>query len=576
MRRPLFACSVGLALALFAAGCDSGPTDPNLGPDGQIIPTTCVESNTAALQVGQSVSFLGPYARFFCLKGEGETQLDYVITVHAAGTASIPYLAEVNGSVAPRSFPSPAPALGDALEAPPEDPFHDALREREIAELSALVGEAGAPGDQPLSAPAAIPLVGETMVLNAQANSGGLSNGACEIPLHVTARVEVVSARAIVVADVANPGGGFSLNDYQRFAADFDTLISPLAESHFGPGTDIDQNGRTILFFTREVNRLTPRSSNSFTAGFFYARDLFPRLPSADRRFSGCTHSNEAEILYLMVPDPNGTINGNVRTRNEVDQFTLSTIIHEVQHLINAGRRLHINRLSSQLWSEEPWLNEGLSHIAEELLFFRTANLSPGTNIGQGSLSLAGPLAFAALDRHQKHNFQRFFEFLARPESIGPYDASVTLASRGATWSFLRYLADRAVDDAAFLFDVVDSNTRGLANLAQVLGGTEVVFDRLSDWRVAIYSDDRVSGLETRHRDLSWNLPSIHQRLTSGSYPIRNSILSSGVALGRELDPGGASYLRFGLEPGATASVELLTNGGLPHATLRATVLRTR
>jgi hypothetical protein len=46
--------------------------------------------------------------------------------------------------------------------------------------------------------------------------------------------------------------------------------------------------------------------------------------------------------------------------------------------------------------------------------------------------------------------------------------------------------------------------------------------------------------------------------------------------ISRNLDPGGASYLRFGVEAESRASVAFITNGALPHQTLRVTVLRTR
>src|SRR5204863_8605906 len=88
--------------------------------------------------------------------------------------------------------------------------------------------------------------------------------------------------------------------------------------------------------------------------------------------------SNFAEMFYLIVPDPSGTINGNVRTKAEVTQSSISVLAHEYQHLINAARRLYINDAED---FEEVWLNEGLSHIAEELLFYRTAGLQPRSNI---------------------------------------------------------------------------------------------------------------------------------------------------------------------------------------------------
>ena len=53
------------------------------------------------------------------------------------------------------------------------------------------------------------------------------------------ARVVAISTQAIVLADTANPTGGFTTADYQRFAARFDTLVYPLDVNNFGgPGTN--------------------------------------------------------------------------------------------------------------------------------------------------------------------------------------------------------------------------------------------------------------------------------------------------------------------------------------------------
>jgi len=71
-------------------------------------------------------------------------------------------------------------------------------------------------------------------------------------------RVVAKSARAIVVADTGNPAGGFTDADYRGIAATFDTLVYPVDVRHFGEPTDLDNNGRSIIFYTRAVNELTP------------------------------------------------------------------------------------------------------------------------------------------------------------------------------------------------------------------------------------------------------------------------------------------------------------------------------
>ena len=77
-------------------------------------------------------------------------------------------------------------------------------------------------------------------------------------------------------------------------------------------------------------------------------------------------------------------VNGNVRSMADVRQSTGGVRGHEFQHLISASRRLYVNDASE---FEETWLNEGLSHIAEELLFYSASGLAPRQNITLAQLT---------------------------------------------------------------------------------------------------------------------------------------------------------------------------------------------
>src|SRR6185503_13877406 len=138
-----------------------------------------------------------------------------------------------------------------------------------------------------------------------------------------------------------------------------------------------DHNGREVIFFTRAVNELTQPNSGEVIAGFFIPRDLYPQ--TSTRTFKACAGSNVGEMVYMQVPDPRGVVNGNPESVSEVRQFTVATLAHEFQHLINASRRLYVNKTRDA--QEDTFLNEGLSHIAEELLFYRESGLSPLQNI---------------------------------------------------------------------------------------------------------------------------------------------------------------------------------------------------
>src|SRR5262249_29249433 len=133
-----------------------------------------------------------------------------------------------------------------------------------------------------------------------------------------------------------------------------------------------DSNGHVIMFFTRAVNELTTAGSAGVVLGFFYSRDLLPKTVSATET---CVGSNVGEMMYLLVPDTAGVVDGNKRTNAQVVAAADGTVAHEYQHMINAGRRYYVNGVGAN-W-EERWLDEGLAHTAEELNFWRASGLAP-------------------------------------------------------------------------------------------------------------------------------------------------------------------------------------------------------
>src|SRR4029077_4931315 len=92
-------------------------------------------------------------------------------------------------------------------------------------------------------------------------------------------RVVAITNSAIVVADTGNPTGGYTDAEYLTIGMQFDTVFV-MDTTAFGSPTDIDSNGKIIMFFTRAVNDLTPTGSQSVVGGFFYGRDLFPKQDS--------------------------------------------------------------------------------------------------------------------------------------------------------------------------------------------------------------------------------------------------------------------------------------------------------
>jgi hypothetical protein len=410
-----------------------------------------------------------------------------------------------------------------------------------------------------------VPQVGDVIPIN----TGNSTTDLCTAFTGRSGRVEAVSQRAIIVADITNPSGGFTRAEYESFASAFDNLVYPVNIENFGESGDIDQNQRSIIFFTRGVNQLTPAGSGFVVGGYFFSGDfLTPQQ---------CLASNRGEYFYMAVPDPTGVVNGNVRTKASLLQSTVATLGHEFQHLINASQRVANNAPG-----EEVWLNEGLSHIAEELLFYRTSGLGPRQNIDINRLRTTSG-AIDAVNTYQLQNIFRYIDYLENPEANSPYQRSDSLAVRGATWSFLRYAADRRNGaDAQLWKQLVGSRTAGLQNLKDALGSEAIPMIR--DWTVAVYADDAVPGADARHTHPSWNFRSLVLAFTSNGnplysqYPLKVRPLADATPLSLTLkNRGAAAFLRFGVGTNGRAEIRTTTAGGgaLPETAL-VSIMRTK
>lgn len=392
----------------------------------------------------------------------------------------------------------------------------------------------------------------------------------CSDPVLRTARIAAITNSAVILSDTSNPAGGFTDAEYRAIGIAMDTLVNPVDTTAFGAPTDIDGNGRVTILFTRAVNELTPRGSGGIALGFFYARDLLPK----ESAIGSCPGSNVREMFYVLVPDPEGEV-GDPRSKTFVQNVTVSTIAHEYQHLINSSRRLYVNKTASA--SEEVWLNEGLSHIAEELVFYRASGLGPRQNIGASQLQ-PGSETRAAFDTFLRGNFGRYHAYLRAPEVNSPIASDDLVTTRGATWAFLRYVADHAGQTDGDLWRrLVNSQLTGVSNIEAALQGTGLtMLGTLRDWSMSVYADDNLSGGNAAFQQPSWDfitgMPAVG--LTFGLTPVA---LTNGVLRAFPLRAAGSSYMRFSVPQNQEALIQVTGASGttIPPG-VRLMLVRTR
>ena len=462
-------------------------------------------------------------------------------------------------------IPRPDDVRPEASGPTRDEAFESRLRDRERTELTGRFAAARRWNATTIPSLPTSLAVGQIVEINVNATS------ACSNPIRHPARVMAIGTKAIILNDTLNPKPGFSTADYQRFAARFDTLVYPMDVAAFGEPTDIDNNGRIAIVFTRAVNELTPRGSTSYVGGLTFSRDLFPQAGSP--RAEACPSSNEGEYFYLMAPDPLGTINGNRRSNAFVDSNSTGVIAHELVHLINASRKLYVNTSAPKF--EEKWLDEGLAHIAEELLFYRESGLAPRSNLTYQSLIQSNRVRFAYLN-DMSGNANRYRDYLFAPSNGSPYKAGDSLSSRGAAWSLLRYLADRAGSSDGNLWSrLVDNTAVGAANLQSVFGELPIL---LRDWSVShIVDDTPAASPELSQR--SWNWRSVYggQDGTAALYPLPvNGMSPAASTYSGTVVAGGSSYYAFLVPPDGTATFTLSGQAGATGSNLQLVIVRTK
>ncbi|HET9798274.1 MAG TPA: hypothetical protein VFP90_09810, partial [Gemmatimonadaceae bacterium] len=257
-------------------------------------------------------------------------------------------------------------------------------------------------------------------------------------------------------------------------------------------------------------------------------------------------------------------------------------LAHEFQHLINSGRRLYVNTVAQDF--EKTWLDEGLSHVAEELLYFRESGMQPRQNYGDPEIR-ADAAKYAIWKADASSNFSRLLEYIEAPSDASPLDPDDALATRGATWAFLRYAVDRLFptdDDVWARFD--NSINTGLLTLKDALltDGEPI----LADFAVANYVDDLGISSDPRFVHRSWNYRSIFSNTFGsrsggvftplGYYPLPTTGLADDVSASAFVRGSSATYFRMTVPAGGDVLLSFAADQGTPDPALRFTVVRTR
>jgi hypothetical protein len=532
---PSLVLGSGIVVYLAACGSDAGPTGPNGSCSGAPF--------TVASLTGRVIA----EADLPCLSipADGGTYL--VVPQFATATAAVNpvnfnLLAGVPGTSANRVMSASRQAPPFSVGASPDlsrmqRQLERVLRrrEREVGATARSTAPAVGPLASTVHTNAAPPVLGSSTsfhVLSSFTNGSQYTTD--------TAVLKYSGSHLLIYVSKNAPAGGFSDGQIAAFGNTFDLDLYTIDVATFGQPSDIDGNSRVIVLLSPIINKLTKASDCStlgYIAGFFNAVDLLPA------QYPG--KSNGAEIFYSLVPDPNGTVSCT-HTLAAVEQLTPSTFIHEFQHMISFGQHA-ILRAGNE---EDPWLNEGLSHVAEELgSRFYENRFPPPT--GRTDPDQAFPDSSQGFISGDLYNSYHYLLNTASTDSSDKAsvsnwgDGDGTLVQRGAVWLFLRWLGDQQDSTVYGRLDQTDKT--GVPNLEAASGQS---FPTLfGEFSLALFVDSlpgipRASippELHYTSRNLRALYAKQHERNPSNfssTFPIEALPLTPGTARTEAMHPG--------------------------------------
>jgi hypothetical protein len=421
----------------------------------------------------------------------------------------------------------------------------------------------------------AVPAVGDRINLKVP---DGSFDTLCNHYFNTQAVVASVSNKAILAVDTLDgpPSGLFTQFQLDSITTEFDNFTYPTDASYFNTPTDVDNNGgRIIMLFSGQINKLTPRgSTGGITGGFFFSGDFFPSTNQGGGPGSFCPESNQAEIFYLLSPDPTGKFS-DARTSGFVRQLTRGTIAHEFQHMINAGNRYQNPAASS---FESTWLDEGLAHFAEDAVGRAVVGMGDLATFTSSNFPTCNAPCTAANDFNAffYQNLARLTYWMDKPNLYAPTSdlADTSLATRGAAWALVRYAADDYSNglprSLAHMLSVGPDT--GVKNLSAAAG---VPIDTLiAGWLVSMYADHfGIAGLDAKYQYRSYNFRSVMPAIArvllnqpTPAYPLVVKPIGSGsdniTATNRS---GSGTYYNLSVAANAgTKTVKVLDQAGNP------------
>ncbi|MGD9524163.1 MAG: hypothetical protein AB7N73_10715 [Gemmatimonadales bacterium] len=529
------------AIVVAVAACaENGPTGP-----GPVL--RCTDPAPIDLPIG-GIALINPAVDANCLTLPGDATEREFLVVAYSGTGQVTsagvsggYELRATRATGPAALaslggrPASVPALGLGLEPTTAAGFHAALRRREAA----LVASGAAALQSPVPALAqGPPTVGQ------QDGFRVCANLSCAQQTQITATARVVGTRGVIWVDNEMAAGADELTpaDLAGLSSLFDDYLHPIDTVAFGATSDIDASQRIDIVITDEVNLLTPNCAQGRVVGYFFGGDLVATQPG----------SNQREVFFAFAPKP-ATTGCAAVTRTTALRSLPPVLIHELQHMISFNQRVLLRGRDD----ETPWLNEGLSHFAEEL----AQRQLPDSRC---------PASASCFSQFATGNLQNGYLFMSDPEEtflVAGTSNGPSLDGRGAAWLFLRWVADHFAADTLLGTQVTRSLLQGAGTGADnIAAATGTPFATLvGEWLLSLWADDLPGFPQVgRIRYRTWNLRATYAanspQIFALPYPLVPAPTTGTLTTSGTLRAGTGPFVRVTV-PAATGSVQVEFSG---------------
>lgn len=352
----------------------------------------------------------------------------------------------------------------------------------------------------------------------------------------VAATLRYLGENTEVWVDDLTPAANLPASVIQTIGDTFDDQIHPTNRAAFGEESDVDDNDRVIILLTPTVNGLNTEEmveDGVVVIGFFFGPNLIPR--------SQFPFSNEAEIFYAIIADPDMEFSPADFGLDGIDDLLSGVFAHEFEHMISANQHILVRNGPA----EQIWLDEGLAHFAETLNGFHLQN--------------------------------RFLSavFLDDPENWSLTGGEDTLERRGAAWLFVHYLVERFGEE--ILGQLVQTRLTGINNV-ETASDVSMMF-LFYQWASALFLDGMSEDplFHFPSRDLRAEFLLAKQQLTReiGDYLgiVERALVGpeSAVTLTRELNGLASAYFEIGSSSAGAKPIVLRAG---PGASLQVAVFR--